>query len=69
MALALVVPVLANGVRAWGTIVLAGRLGIQFAAGFDHVFYGWVFFAVVMALTMLAGWPFFDRARDDPPAC
>jgi exosortase/archaeosortase family protein len=67
MALALVVPVLANGVRAWGTIVLAGRLGIQFAAGFDHVFYGWVFFAVVMALTMLAGWPFFDRARDDPP--
>ncbi|GHC87611.1 exosortase A [Novosphingobium pokkalii] len=67
MALALVVPVLANGVRAWGTIVLAGQLGIQFAAGFDHVFYGWVFFAVVMALTMLAGWPFFDRARDDPP--
>ncbi|NMN03670.1 exosortase A [Novosphingobium sp. SG919] len=67
MVLALVVPVLANGVRAWGTIVLAGKLGIQFAAGFDHIFYGWVFFAVVMALTMLAGWRFFDRGRDDPP--
>ncbi|MDR6509390.1 exosortase A [Novosphingobium capsulatum] len=67
MAMALIVPILANGVRAWGTIVIAGWRGIQFAAGFDHVFYGWVFFAVVMALTMLAGWPFFDRARDDPP--
>lgn len=67
MALALIVPIVANGVRAWGTIVLAGKLGIQFAAGFDHVFYGWVFFAVVMVLTMLAGWPFFDRGRDDPP--
>ncbi|MCW1381707.1 exosortase A [Novosphingobium sp. KCTC 2891] len=66
MALSLVVPVLANGVRAWGTIFLAGIFGIEFAAGFDHVFYGWVFFAIVMALTMAAGWKFFDRAVDDP---
>ena len=66
MALSLLIPVLANGVRAWGTIWLAGVFGIEFAAGFDHVFYGWVFFALVMALAMAAGWRFFDRPVDDP---
>jgi len=66
MALSLVVPVLANGVRAWGTIFIAGKVGIAFAASFDHVFYGWVFFAVVMGLVMAAGWRFFDRAVDAP---
>ncbi len=65
LLLSLVVPVLANGVRAWGTIWLAGIFGLEFAAGFDHIFYGWVFFAIVMALTMAAGWRFFDRPVDD----
>lgn len=66
MALSLVVPVLANGVRAWGTIYIARSRGIAFAASFDHVFYGWVFFAVVMGLVMAAGWRFFDRKVDAP---
>ena len=66
MALSLVVPVLANGVRAWGTIFIAGKRGIAFAESFDHVFYGWVFFAVVMGLVMAGGWRFFDRAIDAP---
>lgn len=65
LLLSLAVPVLANGIRAWGTIWLAGIFGMAFAAGFDHVFYGWVFFAIVMALTMAVGWRFFDRAVDD----
>lgn len=67
MVLSLVVPILANGVRAWGTIVIAGWQGIAFAAGFDHIFYGWIFFALVMALTMAAGWRWFDRPRDVAP--
>jgi exosortase A len=66
MAMCVIVPILANGIRAWGTIFLAGKLGIGFAAGFDHIFYGWVFFGVVMALVMALGWRFFDRAIDDP---
>ena len=33
MAAAVVVPVLANGVRAWGTIYIAHSQGIEFAAG------------------------------------
>ena len=66
MLACLVTPVIANGVRAWGTIAIAQVVGIQFAAGFDHVFYGWVFFALVMAVVMAAGRCWFDRAVDDP---
>jgi exosortase A len=66
MATAVIVPVLANGVRAWGTIYIAQSQGIEFAAGFDHIVYGWIFFAVVMALILGASWRFFDRAPDDP---
>ena len=66
MAVSVVVPILANGMRAFGTIWIAGWYGIAFASSFDHVFYGWVFFAVVMALCMAAGWRFFDRSVDQP---
>lgn len=65
MALAVVLPILANGVRAWGTIYLAQSQGIGFAAGFDHIFYGWIFFALVMAAVLAIGWRWFDRAPGD----
>lgn len=66
MALCVVVPVIANGIRAWGTIYISELTSIDFAASFDHVVYGWVFFGVVMAITMVIGWRFFDRSLDDP---
>ena len=66
MAAAIVIPILANGVRAWGTIFIADRTSIDFAIGFDHVLYGGLFFAVVIALIMAAGWRFFDRGVNDP---
>lgn len=65
-AIAVVLPILANGVRAWGTIYIAQFQGVEFAKGFDHIFYGWVFFAIVMAVLLALGWRFFDRAPDDP---
>lgn len=61
-----VVPVLANAVRAWGTIHAAQLWGVERATGFDHVIYGWVFFAVVMAATVALAWRWFDRAPDAP---
>ena len=63
---ALAVPVLANGVRAWGTIFAAQYVGIERAAGFDHIFYGWIFFGLVIAATFAASWRFFDRPAGDP---
>lgn len=64
--LCLVVPILANGLRAWGTIFAAQYVGIEKAAGIDHLIYGWIFFALVIVAVMAMSWRFFDRAIDDP---
>jgi EpsI family protein len=67
MLACVVVPALANGIRAWGTIYIAYRSGSNdFAEGLDHVIYGWFFFGAVMALIMACAWPFFDRKVTDP---
>ena len=66
LAVALVVPILANGVRAFGTILAAQYVGLDAATGFDHIVYGWVFFALVMAGVMAGGWRWFDRGPDEP---
>ena len=66
LAFALLVPILANGVRAWGTIYLAQFVGAKRATGIDHLIYGWIFFALVLALTLAVSWRFFDRPGDDP---
>jgi exosortase A len=65
-AFAMLVPILANGVRAWGTIYLAQSLGAEKATGIDHIIYGWIFFALVIALILAISWRFFDRPGDDP---
>lgn len=66
MALCVAVPILANGVRAWGTIFAAQYVGIERAAGIDHLIYGWIFFALVIAAVLGLSWKFFDRGIDDP---
>ena len=65
MAACVVIPILANGLRAFGTIYIAHHGNVDFAASFDHVFYGWIFFGLVIALVIASGWPFFDKAADD----
>lgn len=63
---ALSLSVLANGVRAFATILVAHLTTVDAAVGFDHVVYGWVFFAIVMLIVMATAWPFFDRRPGDP---
>ncbi|HEX8554254.1 MAG TPA: exosortase A [Sphingomonas sp.] len=66
MVVALFVPVLANGLRAFATIWAADLTSVEAATGMDHIVYGWVFFALVMAGVLALGWRWFDRAPDDP---
>lgn len=68
MVLAVVVPILANGVRALGIVVVAQYLGSAEAAAADHVIYGWGFFSVVMLLLILAGLPFRQDGAAEGPA-
>jgi exosortase A len=65
MAVSMVVPVLANGVRAWATIYVAHLTSADVATGFDHVVYGGIFFALVLAAVIALGWRFFDRGPRD----
>lgn len=66
MAACVIVPILANGVRAFATMYVGYLTTADAASGFDHVLYGWFFFAIVMALVMAMAWPFFDRKMTDP---
>jgi exosortase A len=66
MVVALVVPVISNGLRAFGTIYAAHLTSVEQATGMDHIVYGWVFFGVVMAAVLAIGWRWFDRAPDAP---
>lgn len=66
MMLCIVAPVLANGVRAFGTVLAAQYVGAERAGGIDHLVYGWIFFALVIAGVLAMSWRFFDRAGDAP---
>ena len=68
LAACVAVPVLANGVRAWGTIWIAQFVGAARAGGIDHIIYGWFFFAAVIAAVIAGGWRFFDRPAGAPLA-
>ena len=63
---ALATTILANALRAWGTMVAAEIWGIERAGGIDHIFYGWVFFGLVILFVMLVARRWFDRPANDP---
>ncbi|MEY2942776.1 MAG: hypothetical protein RLY97_790 [Pseudomonadota bacterium] len=66
MLASVVVPILANGVRSWGTVYVAQFMGAKYAGGMDHIIYGWIFFAIVIAGVIAVAWPKFDRPADAP---
>jgi exosortase A len=62
----LIVPVLANWVRAYLIVMLGHHSGNQLAVGVDHLVYGWVFFGIVIGLMFAIGarWAEPDGAPD-----
>lgn len=70
IALSVIVPIIANGMRAY-LIVMTGHLSdMQLAVGIDHLIYGWVFFGFVMLLLFWLGsfWREDDEKADDDRA-
>lgn len=62
----LIVPIIANGLRAVGIVSLGYLLGSAKAAATDHILYGWIFFSLVILLLIALGLPFReDIARPD----
>ncbi|MCA1859503.1 exosortase A [Janthinobacterium sp. HSC-3S05] len=70
MAAALLVPILANGVRAYLIVMLGHLSDMRLAVGIDHLIYGWLFFGLVALLLfwLAARWRELPPARAVPPA-
>lgn len=66
IALSTVVPIIANGVRAFGIILTAHLTNNEYAVGVDHLIYGWIFFGVVIFLLFALGRVFSDGGPDAP---
>lgn len=55
IAFSIIVPIIANGIRAY-MIVMIGHLSeMRLAVGVDHLIYGWLFFGLVMLLLFWGG--------------
>jgi len=73
MLLVLLVPVVANGVRAFLIVLIGHWSDMRLATGIDHLLYGWLFFGLVMGLLFWLGrrwrepWP-ASASSPVPPA-
>ena len=59
--LSFIVPIVANGMRAYGIVVIGYMSDMEHATGADHLIYGWVFFAFVLILLFLFGELFKEK--------
>jgi exosortase A len=65
VGVSILVPIVANWLRAYMIVMLGHLSGNKLAVGVDHFIYGWVFFGVVIAIMLAIG----ARWReDDTPA-
>ena len=65
MLACVIVPIIANGIRAWATIFIAQYVGAETAGSFDHIVYGWFFFGIVIAIVIGVAWRWFERDPED----
>ena len=63
--MAAIVPIIANGVRAYGIVMLAHLSDYTLAVGVDHIIYGWVFFGVVIMALFWGGSFFHEESPSD----
>ena len=55
VALSIIVPIIANGLRAFMIVMIGHFSGMELATGVDHLVYGWVFFGLVIGLMFYIG--------------
>lgn len=58
----IVLPLLANGIRAYGIVIIAHLSDMKYATGVDHLVYGWLFFGVVIFIMFTIGGRWADPA-------
>ena len=60
---AIIVPLVANWLRAYGIVMLGHVSGNKLATGVDHLVYGWVFFGIVMTVLFMVGMRWQEAER------
>jgi len=65
--ISIVVPVLANGVRAYLIVMIAHLSDNRLAVGIDHLIYGWLFFGLVMLILFAIGAMWREDVGELPP--
>lgn len=65
----LVFPIIANGVRAYGLILIGHYSNMELATGADHLVYGWVFFSLVIGTNFLIASRFADTVSREAKTC
>ncbi len=70
VAVSIVVPIVANWIRAYLIVMLGYLSDNRIATGIDHIIYGWIFFGVVMLVMFWIGsyWREPDAVPDAAPA-
>jgi exosortase A len=70
MVASVVVPIVANWIRAYMIVMLGHLSNNKLAVGVDHLIYGWIFFGLVMALLFWIGstWQEYDVPAQLPRA-
>jgi len=63
--LSFIVPVIANGLRASGIVLVAHWSDMKYATGVDHIVFGWIFFAVVLLIFISIAMTFTNRGLHD----
>ncbi|OAI01089.1 exosortase A [Methylomonas methanica] len=66
IALSFLVPILANGLRAYLIVMIGHFSDMKLAAGVDHIVYGWVFFGIVMFALFYFGSFWHDKDAGGP---
>jgi exosortase A len=68
LLLSIVIPLVGNGLRCLGIILLAHFTSNAYGAGADHVIYGWGFNVAILFLVLLVGSKFRDVPKNSLPA-
>jgi exosortase A len=68
MAAAILVPIIANWLRAYMIVMIGHLSNNKLAVGVDHIIYGWVFFGLVMLLLFWVGSIWQEDTAPTPPA-
>ena len=66
VVIAAIVPIAANGIRAYIIVLLAYSSDMALATGVDHLIYGWLFFGLVMFILFWIG-SYWREDKAEPP--